>query len=48
MKYISPTVTATDEKTFNKQLNLLNSFAKRIHIDLMDGKFTPTKSPPED
>ena len=47
MKYISPTVTATDEETFNKQLILLNSFAKRIHIDLMDGKFTPTKSPPE-
>ena len=48
MKYISPTVTATDEETFNKQLNLLNSFAKRIHIDLMDGIFTPTKSPSED
>lgn len=48
MKYISPTVTAVDIETFNKQLNLLNSFAKRIHIDLMDGNFTPTKSPPED
>ena len=48
MKYISPTVTATDEETFNKQLTLLNSFAKRIHIDLMDGIFTPTKSPSED
>lgn len=42
---ICPTVTAYDEYEYNEQLKLLKPFAKRIHIDLMDGDFAPTRSP---
>lgn len=45
MSIICPTVTAFDLETYNSQLKLVSSFAKRIHVDLMDGVFTPTKSP---
>ena len=42
---ICPTVTAYDVKTYSEQLQRLLPFAKRIHIDLMDGVFAPTTSP---
>ena len=42
---ICPTVTAYDEYEYNDQIRRLKPFAKRIHIDLMDGEFAPTKSP---
>ncbi len=42
---ICPTVTAYDKVTFKEQLNQVISFADRIHLDLMDGIFSPTKSP---
>lgn len=45
MSFICPTVTAFDINTYNQQLNLVAGFANRVHIDLMDGIFTPTKSP---
>ncbi len=45
MTHICPTVTAFDTKTFQEQLTLVTSFADRIHIDIMDGDFTPTLSP---
>lgn len=45
MSCICPTVTATDVDTYRNQLVLVSSFASRIHIDLMDGDFTPTASP---
>jgi ribulose-phosphate 3-epimerase len=45
MAIVCPTVTAFDLKQYEVQLNRLAPFAKRIHIDLMDGKFAPTKSP---
>jgi ribulose-phosphate 3-epimerase len=45
MTYICPTVTAFDVPTFQDQLTLVTSFAERIHIDIMDGDFTPTVSP---
>ena len=48
MNYICPTVTAFDVHTYREQLDLVSSFAKRIHIDLMDGDFTPTMSPNPD
>lgn len=45
MTHICPTVTAFDVATFQDQLSLVSSFADRIHIDIMDGDFTPTSSP---
>lgn len=45
---ICPTVTAFDNHVYREQIELVVKFAKRIHIDLMDGEFAPTKSPPLD
>lgn len=45
MAMIFPTVTAYDEYEYNEQLKALKPFASRVHIDLMDGIFAPTKSP---
>jgi ribulose-phosphate 3-epimerase len=46
MSVIAPTVTAFDLQTFNNQVEFLGSFANRIHVDLMDGIFAPSVSPP--
>lgn len=45
MAVVCPTVTAFDLKQYEVQLQRLAPFAERIHIDLMDGTFAPTKSP---
>ncbi len=45
MSEICPTVTAYDLHEYRVQLERVAKFAKRIHIDLMDGEFAPTKSP---
>lgn len=45
MSSICPTVTAYDLHEYREQLTRISGFAKRIHIDLMDGVFAPTKSP---
>ena len=45
MAVICPTVTATEPHTYRAQLERILPFAKRIHVDLMDGVFAPTKSP---
>lgn len=45
MAIVAPTVTAYDLHEYRAQLEQIESFAKRIHIDLMDGEFAPTKSP---
>ena len=42
---ICPTVTAFGAHDYREQMELLEKFAERIHIDLMDGVFAPTKSP---
>jgi ribulose-phosphate 3-epimerase len=42
---ICPTVTATNLNNYREQMERLQPFAKRIHIDLMDGEFAPTSSP---
>jgi ribulose-phosphate 3-epimerase len=42
---ICPTVTAYDAHEYRLQIEQLVPFAKRIHIDLMDGEFAPTTSP---
>lgn len=45
MAIVCPTVTAYDNHEYREQISRIESFAKRIHIDLMDGEFAPTKSP---
>lgn len=45
MSIVCPTVTAFDEARYRSQMELLDTFANRIHIDLMDGQFAPTISP---
>jgi ribulose-phosphate 3-epimerase len=42
---ICPTITAFDTAEYKIQMNRIKPFSKRIHIDLMDGVFAPTKSP---
>ena len=46
MTVICPTVTAFDQHQYREQMGLVTAFAKRIHIDLMDGEFAPTVSLP--
>jgi ribulose-phosphate 3-epimerase len=46
MSVICPTVTAFSIDDYKVQLDRITSFAKRIHLDFMDGEFAPTKSPP--
>lgn len=45
MAVICPTVTAENGEEYQKQMQINAEFAKRVHIDLMDGDFAPTKSP---
>lgn len=45
MSIICPTVTAFDAHDYRSQVERIAGFAPRIHIDLMDGEFAPTKSP---
>lgn len=45
MAIICPTVTAYNEHDFTVQAHRLTPFAKRVHLDLMDGRFAPTVSP---
>lgn len=45
MSVICPTVTAFDLTQYSEQLQRVTPFAKRVHIDLMDGVFAPSKSP---
>lgn len=41
---VCPTITATDLHEFERQLRAVR-FAPRIHVDLMDGHFAPSRSP---
>ena len=43
--FICPTVTSENELEFVEQINKVKSFTSRIHYDLMDGNFAPSKSP---
>jgi ribulose-phosphate 3-epimerase len=45
MALVCPTVTAYDIDTFHHQLTIAAAFADRIHLDFMDGRFAPTRSP---
>lgn len=42
---ICPTITAFDEAGYAAEIERVQSFARQIHVDLMDGEFTPTVSP---
>lgn len=42
---ICPTITAFDTSEYKRQIASVEAFATRVHIDLMDGEFAPTKSP---
>jgi len=44
MAVIVPTVTAEDTHTYRAQLEKVTPFAKRIHLDFMDGLFTKNAS----
>lgn len=46
MTVICPTITAYDTETYRQQVNRVMPFASRLHVDLMDGQFAPTQSPP--
>ncbi len=45
MAVICPTVTALDPHEYREQMERIEPFAERVHIDLMDGELAPTKSP---
>lgn len=45
MAVVCPTVTAFDTHAYREQMERVAPFATRVHIDLMDGEFAPTKSP---
>ena len=45
MAVICPTVTAYEPHQYREQMEQIDAFAERVHIDLMDGDFAPTKSP---
>lgn len=44
MPMIVPTITAENPHVYREQIERVQAFAKRLHIDLMDGVFTPNKS----
>jgi ribulose-phosphate 3-epimerase len=44
MAVICPTITAASETDYARQIDNVKGFAKRIHIDLMDGQLAPTIS----
>jgi len=43
---VCPTVTALTTREYRKQMENIQGFATRIHIDFMDGHFAPTVSVP--
>lgn len=43
MAVICPTITATSDQQYREQIEKISHFAHRIHIDLTDGKFAPSK-----
>lgn len=44
MAVICPTITATDSHAYRQQMERIEQFAERIHVDFMDGVFAPTTS----
>lgn len=44
MSIICPTITAENPHVYREQIERVSSFAPRLHVDVMDGIFTPNKS----
>ncbi len=44
MAHIVPTITAENTHVYREQIERIEPFARHIHIDLMDGIFTPNTS----
>ncbi|MEP6710216.1 MAG: hypothetical protein ABJA64_00665 [Candidatus Saccharibacteria bacterium] len=42
MSEIAPTLLAENADNYKEQAERLNAFAKRVHVDVSDGEFTPT------
>jgi ribulose-phosphate 3-epimerase len=42
---ICPTITAFNPNGYEQQMQAIEPFASRVHIDLMDGEFAPSQSP---
>lgn len=45
MAQICPSITATNLKDYRQQMLQIAPFAKRVHLDFMDGVLAPTRSP---
>lgn len=45
MTIVCPAILAENKADYNRQLKDTAKFAKRVHLDLMDGIFTSSKSP---
>ncbi len=45
MADIAPTITAFSNAEYRAQIEQVQEFATRLHIDFMDGELAPTKSP---
>mgnify|MGYP000010219335 CR=1 FL=1 len=45
MSTICPTVTPDTVAEYDRQAGVLRKFAKRVHLDFMDGEFAPSTSP---
>jgi ribulose-phosphate 3-epimerase len=45
MPVICPTITATNALEYRQQMEQIEEFVERLHLDFMDGIFAPTKSP---
>lgn len=45
MAVICPTITASEPHAYREQMERVEPFAQRIHIDLMDGQFATPTSP---
>lgn len=46
MNRVIPTIFAVTKKDFNERFNKLIRISKRIHVDIMDGKFVKSRSSP--
>ncbi len=46
MAVVCPCITALDPHEYREQMERVSGFARRIHIDFMDGELAPTVSPP--
>ena len=42
MALVAPTITSSDPESYKKEIEQVQGFADRVHIDLADGHFAPT------